>query len=153
MQHKTLQGLIWAPHQKDRNYSTVLNGTHLAWEFFFLSDSPFSVVNHWRDPHFFICSLTEPPCTAWSYTHRNTQLGAKQCCGTTHQGCVCHETLSGLVHRGQQWLQAAISSLLLPLVQECNVPKHISTRMQGQTAAKGMGEMKARSETNLVQRC
>lgn len=82
MQHKTLQGLIWAPHQKDRNYSTVLNGTHLAWEFFFLSDSPFSVVNHWRDPHFFIRSLTEPLCTAW--VGQQTGSGGRP--GVTHIG-------------------------------------------------------------------
>lgn len=39
------------------------------------------------------------------------------------------------------------------LVQECNVPKHISARMQGQAAGEGMGERRARSQTNLVQRC
>lgn len=34
MHHKTPKGFIRGPHQKERSYSTMLNGTHLALEIF-----------------------------------------------------------------------------------------------------------------------
>lgn len=163
MQHKTLQGLIWAPHQKDTNCSTVLNGTHLAWEFFFLSDSPSSVVNHWWDPHFFICSLTEPSCTAWvgqqmpargkawNSTHRNT-AGSKAA-PLQHAAGLCLPWDALRIGTQRAAMIASCRQPRASLVQECNVPKHISARMQGQAAGEGMGERRACSQTNLVQRC
>ena len=66
MHHKTLKGFVRGPYQKERRYSTMLNGTHLALEILparkpSLHNKLFCL----RDSYFFISSLTEPLWKTW----------------------------------------------------------------------------------------
>lgn len=118
---KPYRALSELPIRKTETAQQCLMAHIWLGNFFFLSDSPSSVVNHRRDPHFFICSLTEPSCTAWvgqqmpargkawNSTHRNT-AGSK---AAPLQHAARSRAVSAM-RRSQDWYTEGSNDCKLP---------------------------------------